>query len=86
MTDTNIDLTVKQEWIFVKEYHPNVTKYYWNTMLRNVAVRVKEIAYIECEGYVKPPLGKKWSCELKTLKWINVLMDNGVLKCSSRDR
>lgn len=44
-------------WLYAKEYHPNVTKYYWSTMLRDVLIRVKEIAYIECDGYVKPPLG-----------------------------
>lgn len=52
-----MNLTVKTDWICAKEYHVNVNKYYWSTMLRDVVIQVKEIAYIECDGYIKPPLG-----------------------------
>ena len=58
MTDRPLDMTeIKNGWLRAREYHPNVEKYYWNTMLKEVIIRVKEIAYIECDGYVKPPLG-----------------------------
>lgn len=54
-----IDLEAEPKWIRAKEFHSNIHKYYWNTMLRDVVIRVKEIAYIECDGYIKPPLGDK---------------------------
>ena len=53
-----IDLDADIKWIRAKEFHVNVHKYYWNTMLRDVVIRVREIAYIECDGYINPPLGE----------------------------
>lgn len=52
-----IDLEANPKWIRAKEFHANVHKYYWNTMLNEIIIRVKEIAYIKCDGYIKPPLG-----------------------------
>ena len=46
------------KWIKLKEYHPNVTKYYWDTQLREVWINTKRIEGVEFIEYVKAPLGK----------------------------
>ena len=46
------------KWIKIKEYHPNVEKYYWNTQLREVWINTKRIDAVKFIGYVKAPLGE----------------------------
>ena len=54
--DHRIDLAQKMpEWIEVREYHPNVEKYYWDTYLTPMWIRTKRIDYIKFVEYVKPP-------------------------------
>ena len=59
VTSRPLDLDGGSEWLVAKEYHVNVHKYGWNTMLKEVRIKIKEIAYIECEGYIKPPLAEE---------------------------
>lgn len=47
------------KWIKAREYHPNVSKYFWDTYLKSVYICMKKVAYIEFDGYIKPPLGKQ---------------------------
>jgi len=54
-----LDLDNSPKWIKAKEYHPNVQKYYWDTMLKTVYIRSKKIAYISFDGYIKAPLKTK---------------------------
>lgn len=54
--DHRIDMTQKMpKWIEVREYHPNVEKYYWSTCLRPVWIRTKRINLIKFVEYVKLP-------------------------------
>ena len=46
------------KWIKIKEYHPNVEKYYWDTQLREVWINTKRIDAVKIIGYIKAPLGK----------------------------
>ena len=57
--DRRIDMAQKMpEWIEVREYHPNVEKYYWDTYLTPMWIRTKRIDYIKFVEYVKAPLGE----------------------------
>jgi len=59
VTDRSLDLVDTPKWIKAKEYHVNVHKYYWDTMLKTVYICTKKIAYISFDGYVEPPLKTK---------------------------
>ena len=55
VTDRRIDPGQRMpDWIEVREYHPNVEKYYWDTHLTPVWIRTKKINFIEFVEYVKP--------------------------------
>ena len=43
------------KWIRAKEYHHDVSKYYWNADLKDVYICLKKVAYIEFDGYIEPP-------------------------------
>lgn len=59
--DHRIDLAQKMpEWIEVREYHPNVEKYYWNTHLTPMWIRSKRIDFIRFVEYIKPPKGEEF--------------------------
>ena len=54
--DHRIDMTQKMpKWLEVREYHPNVEKYYWSTRLRPVWIRTKKINLIKFVEYIEPP-------------------------------
>ena len=55
----DVDDPFMSKWIKAREYHPNVSKYFWNTNLKTVYICMKKVAYIEFDGYIKPPLGKQ---------------------------
>ena len=56
VTDQRIDPGQKMpDWIEVREYHPNVEKYYWDTYLTPIWIKTKKINFTEFVGYVKPP-------------------------------
>ena len=60
VTDHPLDiLDNPPKWIKAREYHPNVSKYFWDTNLKSVYICMKKVAYIEFDGYIKPPLGKQ---------------------------
>jgi len=46
------------KWIKLKEYHPNVVEYYWDTQLGEVWINTKRIEAVRFIGYIKAPLGK----------------------------
>ena len=59
VTDHRIDPGQRMpDWIEVREYHPNVEKYYWNTHLTPMWIRTKRIDFIRFVEYVKPPKGE----------------------------
>ena len=60
VTDHPLDiLDNPPKWIKAREYHPNVSKYFWDTNLKSVYICMKKVSYIEFDGYIKPPLGKQ---------------------------
>ncbi len=57
VTDRRITFELKlPEWMEFKEYHFNVEKYYWETYLRPVWIRTKNIDVVKFIEYVKAPL------------------------------
>jgi len=57
VTDRRIAFEEKlPEWLEFKEYHFNVEKYYWETYLRPVWIRTKNIDAVKFIEYVKAPL------------------------------
>ena len=57
VTDHRIDPGQRMpDWIEVREYHPNVEKYYWDTHLTPIWIRTKRIDFIRFVEYVKAPL------------------------------
>ena len=51
VVDHRIDPAQKMpDWIEVREYHPNVEKYYWDTHLTPIWIRTKRINLIEFVG------------------------------------
>lgn len=44
------------KWVKIKEYHPNVEKYYWGTQLREIWINTKRIDAVKFIEYVKAPL------------------------------
>lgn len=52
MTDRLLRLEPGEKWIIAKEYNPDVSKFGWTVYLKDVHIKIKEIAYILFEGEI----------------------------------